>query len=552
MFRMLPAVLIAAAAVLGAPFAAAVASDAEDIARYRHQKAIEGLAQSTGDEAIRQFIDLHLAPGYRDAFAPGALTGHVRKIREACAGFDGVLLRRMPDGAVRIQFLKGGEETVVIFRQEAVVPYRIVALDVEATGPSGTAPAVVPPFSWDTLEERLDAEARNGFSGTVLVVRGGETALHRAYGFADREKRVPNTTATIFAIGSTPIDFTKASVLKLEEMGKLTTSDPITKYLEGVPPDKQAMTIDHLLTSRSGLPDFHDITGVDANPDLTWIDREEAVRRILSADLLFPPGRGEAHSHSAWVLLAALVEIVSKQAYGDFLREQFFKPAGMTRTGLHEDLAGVPDDEIAVGYEGRPVGKVNSPKYWGRTSWLVMGSGGMSSTPEDLYRWMRAIREGRTLSAAAAKKYWSPGGILAGGDDRGFLNMYTEGPGDLMIMCSNAHSRPGDQASAIGERLARLVFESALPPFTLGIQMRVETDGRVVVSGVARGSAAARDGLEEGDVLISANGVPMKDPVREVLVPFLKSGEAVVFEIERGGKKQAITVKPKSRPREMD
>lgn len=57
----------------------------------------------------------------------------------------------------------------------------------------------------------------------------------------------------------------------------------------------------------------------------------------------------------------------------------------------------------------------------------------------------------------AAKKYWH-GGVLAGGDDRGFFTLYNEGPGDIFIMCSNAHSRPGDHASAVGRRLAEMVM----------------------------------------------------------------------------------------------
>ena len=129
----------------------------------------------------------------------------------------------------------------------------------------------------------------------------------------------------------------------------------------------------------------------------------------------------------------------------------------MTRTGNHEAGARFSDDEFAVGYGGESVGKLNIPKYWGKTSWLVMGSGGMQSTPMDLYRWNQSIRNTKTLSAAAAAKYWH-GGILAGGDDRGFFTLYNEGPGDLFIMSSNAHTRPGDEVSLVGRRLAEMVM----------------------------------------------------------------------------------------------
>jgi CubicO group peptidase (beta-lactamase class C family) len=280
--------------------------------------------------------------------------------------------------------------------------------------------------------------------------------LHRGYGLADREKKIPISTETIFAIGSVPIDFTKAAILKLEETGKLRASDSIGKFFRDVPADKRAITLEHLMTGRSGLPNFHHVQGVDADPDLSWIDRETAVRRILGRELVFAPGAGEAHSHSAWVLLAAVVEVASGHAYEDFLRLQFFGPAGMTRTGNHEEAARFEDRAFAVGYGGRSSGKLNIPKYWGKTSWLVMGSGGMQSNPQELNRWLDAIRSGRTLTPASAAKYLTDD-VLAGGDDRGFFCLYTQGPEDRMILCSNAHAGPGDRVSAVGKRLVEMV-----------------------------------------------------------------------------------------------
>jgi CubicO group peptidase (beta-lactamase class C family) len=343
----------------------------------------------------------------------------------------------------------------VLVRLEPAEPFRIVGLHLGTASARASRPEFAP-LTWDTLDARLTAAVDRGFAGTVLVVRNGVVLLHKGYGLADREKGVPNTTETIYAIGSVPIDFTRAAILRLEQDGKLRTSDLLSKHVSGVPKDKSAITIDHLMGGRSGLPDFHHVPGVDADPDLAWIDREEAVRRILGRELLFPPGEGRAHSHSAWVLLAAVVEIVSEQPYGRYLKETFFGPAGLTRTGLHEDAAAIADREFAVGYGHQRVGTPNIPKRWGRTSWLVMGSGGMQSNPHDLHRWLEAIRSGRTLSVAAAARYWQ-GGALAGGDDRGFFCLYTEGPGDLMILCSNAHTGPGDLVSAVGRRLVELV-----------------------------------------------------------------------------------------------
>lgn len=452
--------IVLAAVALAATTSLSIAQDTANQEgpppRQLRVRAVEEMVQGVGDASLRQFIETHVAPAYRDSFAaPDTLMRHFGAIRGACAGFGGILVDPVGEDESILRFLRDGSETVVTMRLDPEPPHQIVALTLQSSEARAKKPEVAP-ITWENLGARLDEEAARGFAGTVLVVRDGKTVLHRGYGQANRERNIPNGAETIFAVGSVPIDFTRAAILKLEQLGKLSTGDPVANYFSTVPTDKQSMTIDHLMSGRSGLPDFHHIAGVDADRDLSWIDRETAITRILGAPLRFSPGEDEAHSHSAWVLLAAIVEIVSKQSYIAFLREHFFEPSGMTRTGNHEDCERFSDDEFAVGYEGQKAGKLNIPKYWGKTSWLVMGSGGMQSTPMDLYRWNQAIRAHKTLSSEAARKYWH-GGVLVGGDDRGFFCIYNEGPGDMFILCSNAHRGRGDVISGVGRRLVDLV-----------------------------------------------------------------------------------------------
>ncbi len=419
-------------------------------------RAVEAMLESTGDASLKQFVETHLAPAYRGSFeSQSQLLAHLESIRKACAGFGGVMVEPVGDDGLLLKFIRDDGEAHVMMRIDTSPPNQIVALDLQANDARSQGPDVAP-IAWDNLDARLTEEVEHGFSGTVLAVRNGRIVLHKGYGMANRERKILNGTETIFAIGSTPIDFTRGAILKLEEQGKLATSDPISKYVANVPADKQAITIDHLMSGRSGLPDFHHVDS-DADRDLAWIDRDTAMKRILGASLRFAPGDDEAHSHSAWVLLAAIVELVSKQSYIDYVRTNLFEPAGMTRTGNHEDAAKFADDQFAVGYGAQTVGKLNIPKYWGKTSWLVMGSGGMQSNPMDLYRWNQGIRAGKTLSPAQAQKYWH-GGVLVGGDDRGFFTIYNEGPGDMVILCSNSHRGPGDEASTVGRRLAEMVM----------------------------------------------------------------------------------------------
>jgi CubicO group peptidase (beta-lactamase class C family) len=278
--------------------------------------------------------------------------------------------------------------------------------------------------------------------------------LDRGYGLANRAQGMSNTSETIFDIGSTPISFTRAAVLKLVDLGILELDAPISRYLPDVPHDKARITIDHLMSGESGLTNFHHIPGVDDDYDLSNIDRGEAIRRILGQQLLFEPGESRAHSHSAFGLLAAIIEIVSGDSYRDFLATHFFEPAGMTHTGFYGDSQ-FAEEAYAVGYGSSDVGRINIPMHWGPTSWLVMGGGGMVSNPADLRRFIEYIREGGLSDAA--RVIFFVNGVLAGGTDRGFLCMLSDVPDTTFYVCSNAHEQHGDRAMAVVRALAMMV-----------------------------------------------------------------------------------------------
>ncbi|MBI3408034.1 MAG: serine hydrolase [Planctomycetes bacterium] len=410
------------------------------------------------------------------------------------------------------------------------------------TAQAGDGP---PPVTWETLETRPKWEADKGFAGVVLVVRDGKIVLHKAYGLANREKKIAMDPDTILAIGSTPIDFTKAGVLLLAERGKLSLSDPITKYFDNVPEDKRTNTIQHLMTGRSGLPDFHDIK-TDRDPDHSWIDRDEAVRRILGKKLLFKPGEGRRHSHSAWGLLAAIIEIVSKQTYPEFTREHLFKPAGMKDTGFFGEP--YPEERMAIGYGIHKDGEINAPPFWGKTSWLVMGSGGQVSTAMDMWRWVQAVSGGKILSKESLKHYGTGQGMLTGGDMYGFEIMYAGNERSCMFIMSNTGSpKTRKKLLNFGEALTALVTDRKPSKFLLGVAFDVLDDGRVKILRVNPGGAAERDGLRAGDMVLKIAGKQLGENPLSLLSPFLETGDAIVFEIERDGKRETVTVKPSPR-----
>ncbi len=414
----------------------------------------------------------------------------------------------------------------------------------KAESPDGSGQSL----TWDNVEQWLAHEADAGFAGAVLLVRNGQVVLNKGYGVANKEKNIANTPETIFAIGSTPIDFTKASILLLAEKGKLKLSDAITKYFPNVPEDKQSMTIEHLMTGQSGLQDFHGLPS-DENHDHSWIDRDEAIRRILGQKLRFAPGKGDEHSHSAFGLLAAIIEIVSEKSYAEFTRENLFKAAGMNDTGFF----GEPIDakRLAIGYGRRTSGEINAPPYWGKTSWLVMGSGGQVSTTGDLHRWISALHGGKILSPESLKLYFRRGtdGILNGGDEFGFEIMYTMRPENFMVIVSNnVNARPRRVAiNRLGELLARLVAGDSLPKFSLGVKLRIEGDHGAFIEEVLPDSAAERDGLKAGDQLLKIGNVEVDENPMGILRPYLNTGEKISFEVDRDGQVMKINVRPNPR-----
>src|ERR1700680_80387 len=166
------------------------------------------------------------------------------------------------------------------------------------------------------------------FMGTVLVARGGEILLGKGYGMANLEWDIPNAPSTKFRLGSVTKQFTAASILLLEERGKLKVEDPVKKYMPDAPAGWDKVTIRHLLTHTSGIPSF---TGFPEyrkiEPFETTPEKEVALFR--DKPLEFAPGEKWNYSNSGYVLLGYLIERISGQPYEKFVQENIFTPLGM-------------------------------------------------------------------------------------------------------------------------------------------------------------------------------------------------------------------------------
>jgi CubicO group peptidase (beta-lactamase class C family) len=252
------------------------------------------------------------------------------------------------------------------------------------------------------LDEYLSRLEKFGYSGGALAVRGKDVLLMKSYGPGDAARRVPLTTGSVYNLGSITKQFTAAAILTLEMQGKLSVSDPVSRYLGAVPADKAAITLHHLLTHSAGLES--DFAPTDYDP----VGRDEYVRRAFQSKLLFAPGAGYEYSNAGYSLLAAVVEIVSGQPYEVYVTERVLKPAGMRETGYK--LPNWAPDRIAHGYQdgqdwGTILERIQEPEA---PYWTLRGNGGLHTTLGDMLAWHRSLSTDAVLSAEARAKYFKP------------------------------------------------------------------------------------------------------------------------------------------------
>ena len=405
-------------------------------ARPFHVRALSGPSEMDAAGTLAMLERDHFSAEYLQRTSRPERLELVGKIRAAAASASTILVNEDEEG-VHIHFDESAGP-IVSFTMTTRAPFGITSLRLVPPSASKNV-AAGPAMTWDDLSTALNAAEKTGFSGQVLVRHNGTEVLRKTYGMADREARRATAPDSIYCIGSAPIDFTITAAQLLVERGKLHLDDPIGRYLPDVTADKTSLTIGMILDGKSGLPNFHN-TNDDWDPDLGWIDRATAVRRILSKPLLFAPGASRGHSHSAYGLLAAIIEIVSGQTYRDFVRAEILRPLGMTRTGFYGESLNLPVSSFAAGYGVHSVGVPNIPPNWGPTSWLVMGSGGMFSTLDDLRRYYDGLASGALFPNKKAKTQPS---FTVNGSERGFyFSRIDNGKGDQVFVLSNTETSP--------------------------------------------------------------------------------------------------------------
>lgn len=253
-----------------------------------------------------------------------------------------------------------------------------------------------------SIDGFLDDAVPNGASLTALAARHGEIVYCDSFGMANRDAGIHAGRDTVYDIGSITKQFTAAAILKLEMAGTLSTSDRLSTFFDGMPNDKQDITLHQLLTHTAGLVD-------SLGDDYDVLSRDDMLTAAGHTALRSTPGTEYSYSNAGYSVLAAIIEKVSGVGYEEFLSTHLFAPAGMTRTGYV--LPRWNPADVAIEYDGTGAAQGRPNEHpWDADGpyWNLRGNGGILSTAPDMFRWHHALDGHDVLSETAKRKLFKP------------------------------------------------------------------------------------------------------------------------------------------------
>jgi CubicO group peptidase (beta-lactamase class C family) len=243
----------------------------------------------------------------------------------------------------------------------------------------------------------------------VLVMKDGQVVLRKGYGMAHLELGVPIQPDHVFVIGSITKQFTATAILMLQERGKLSVDDEVTKYLPDYPTHGQKITIDHLLTHVSGIPSYTNLIEwfPQARKDMTV---QQVIDLFKDKPLEFNPGEKWAYNNSAYILLGAVIEKVSGKSYEDFIEQEIFAPLGMKSSRYGHQREVIPGR--VAGYDKTADGGYRIAEYLSMTQPYAAGS--LMSTVDDLALWAEALAGGKVLKKESLERMTTPAKLKSG------------------------------------------------------------------------------------------------------------------------------------------
>ena len=287
------------------------------------------------------------------------------------------------------------------------------------------------------LDELVDGVAReHEFSGVVRVDRGGEIELAEAFGLANRAARIPNGIDTVFAIASGAKGLTALAVASLVEDGSLELSTTARSVLgDDLPLIDDAVTVEHLLSHRSGIGDYLDEDAGGAITDYVMpvpvheLDSTESYLAVLDGHpTAFAPNERFAYCNGGYVVLALIAERTSGVSFAELVRTRVCEPAGM------HDTAFLRSDELpgnaALGYLSTEEPRTNIFHL----PVLGTGDGGIYSTVADIASFWVALFDAKIVPETWVSELVRPRSEVPSESKRYGLGFWLHESGSAVIL----------------------------------------------------------------------------------------------------------------------
>ena len=216
----------------------------------------------------------------------------------------------------------------------------------------------------------------------VAFLQNEKIIFAKSYGMADLEHSIPISSSSVFSLASVSKQFTVFAILLLEEQGKLSLNDDIRKYLPAFKNYGRKITIKNLANHSSGIRDVLKLLGKAGYITDNIITKNDVHRMIYNQkELNFPTNTAFSYSNSGYVLLAEIVEKVSRKSFPEFLKEHIFIPLKMNDSFVMDNYHQIVKNR-ANSYEIENQEYVNAP-----ANYSYYGSSGLFTTINDLAKW---------------------------------------------------------------------------------------------------------------------------------------------------------------------
>lgn len=255
----------------------------------------------------------------------------------------------------------------------------------------------------DIVKDELKKQGLPGVS--IAVVKDGKLVRSAGYGVSNLETGTAATKDTVYEIGSITKQFTATLVMMLVQEKKLTLDEQITSIFPNLPTEWSGVTIRHLLTHTSGLPDYTDPKAFEftylARNDFSF---DQVLAQVTKLPMPFKFGEKFSYNNFGYYLLGRIVEKKSGKDYWSFLSERIFKPLGMSKSAPSNPKTIIPNR--AHGYLRVGAQMQNADAI---TSSSGFSAGSIVSTVEDMAKWEIAMGSEKLLPKSAWTQMWTPG-----------------------------------------------------------------------------------------------------------------------------------------------